>query len=63
MGEEGASCAEGASGAGVVPAGGLWFRGAEKMMPEWEDAEESGFGSWLPGFLGWARGGGGGGSL
>lgn len=43
MGEEGGSCAEGASGAGAVPAGGLRFCGAEKTMPEWEEAEEGGF--------------------
>lgn len=43
MGEEGESCAEGASGAGAVPAGGLRFCGAEKTMPEWEEVEEGGF--------------------
>lgn len=63
MGEEGESCADGASGAGAVPASGLRFCGAEKMTPEWEDAEGGGFWSWLPGFCGWTRGGGGGGSL
>lgn len=51
MGEEGESCAEGAPGAGVVPTGGLQFRGAEKTMPEWEEVEEGGCRSWLPGFL------------
>lgn len=71
MGEGGESCAEEASWVGAVPAGGLRFRGAEKTMPEWEDAEEGGWRSSLPGFLGWvsgwsrpwARGGGGGGGL
>lgn len=71
MGEEGESCAEEAPGAGAVPAGGLWFLGAEKTMPEWEDAEDGGWRSSFPGFLGgacgrlwpWARGGGGGGGL
>lgn len=71
MGEEGESCAEEAPGVGAVPAGGLRFLGAEKTMPEWEDAEDGGWRSSLPGFLGWAgrrlwpwaRGGGGGGGL
>lgn len=71
MGEEGESCAVGASGTGAVPAGGLLFRGAEKTMPEWEGVEEGGWRSSLPGFLGWmrrwswpwVRGGGGGGGL
>lgn len=72
MGEEGESCAGEASEASVVPTGGLWVRGAEKTMPEWEDAEESGCRSSLPSVLGWAggrwswprpRGGGGGGGL
>lgn len=71
MGEEGESCAEEASGAGEVPAGGLRFRGAEKTMPAWEDAEEGGWRSSLPGFLVWVirwswlwgKGDGGGGGL
>lgn len=52
MGEEGESCAEEGPGVGAVPGGGLWFRGAEKTMPEWA-AEDRGAGSSLPGFRGW----------
>lgn len=71
MGEEGGSGAAGAPGAGAVPAGGLWVLGAEKTMPEWEDADEGGWTSSCAGFLRWvggrpwpwARGGGGGGGL
>jgi hypothetical protein len=54
MGEEGESCVEEAPGAGVVPSGGLQFRGAEKTMPKWDGAEGGGWGSSFAGFLGWS---------
>lgn len=71
MGEEGGSWVEEGPGVGAAPSGGLQVRGAEKMMPEWEEAEEGGWGSSLAGLLGWPgvwswpwpRSGGGGGSV
>lgn len=72
MGEEGEFCVGEVFEVSAVFVGGLWVRGVEKTMFEWEDVEESGCRFFFFGVFGWVsgrwswfrfRGGGGGGGL